>query len=655
MKNFLYLLIFLLSGLAFSQTTVTLQDQCNCEVLSGTLVTTPGSTTPAGADIGDLYVNTNTGSIFYWDGDSWELTSTDNQQVLDFSYDVPTRELTLEIENGGPPTTITLPAESLTALTLNGNSLEYLDENNVTNTIPLNVSDLDYDVPGNFLQFTDENGVLTTLPLNVGSLSFDAPTRELRYVDEGLGVTLITLPADALTTLAINGNSLEYFDENGVTNTIPLNVGSLSFNAGTREMTYVDEEGTPTVITLPSDTVTTLSTADNITYTYTSEDTTTTSFDGTDDQNASQVPLDGPLDVDGDTVNETNVQEALEDLAANSSDNQQVDEFSFNAVNSELYLDIQRDGQAVHVSDLSALEESADILANTNAINNHIAADNDTNATNEIQTLTSTDGSVTLANTGDDYDLSVNFPANNDNDATNELQTLSQSGTDVTLSDGGGTISVADNDNDPVNEIELPTGGTGGQILSTDGSGTYSWVDDDGGADTQDLSIDGTGRVISLVDGGQVTINPDDADADATNEFQDLSNAVVSANESVEIQITDGNNTTIDIRDADADPTNEIEIPTGGTNGQILATDGTGVYSWVNNDSGPTGPTGPTGPQGIAGPTGPQGDTRPNGSTGRYRSYRSNGPTRNSWPNGSTGRHGCNRSTRNSRSDGSTR
>jgi hypothetical protein len=42
-------------------------------------------------------------------------------------------------------------------------------------------------------------------------------------------------------------------------------------------------------------------------------------------------------------------------------------------------------------------------------------------------------------------------------------------------------------------------------------------------ADTQDLSIDITGRTISLVNGGNVTINPNDADADATNELSDLS------------------------------------------------------------------------------------------------------------------------------------
>ncbi|WP_373019169.1 hypothetical protein, partial [Muriicola sp.] len=82
-KKILFLL-FLVSGFAFSQTTVNLQDQCNCEVLSGTAVTSPGTTTPSGADTGDIYVNTNTGVIYFWDGDTWELTSSDDQVLQNF-------------------------------------------------------------------------------------------------------------------------------------------------------------------------------------------------------------------------------------------------------------------------------------------------------------------------------------------------------------------------------------------------------------------------------------------------------------------------------------------------------------------------------------------------------------------------------------------
>jgi hypothetical protein len=96
------LCILLFSGNTMAQTTVTLEDQCNCEVLQGTDVSAPGATTPTGADLGDLYVNTTTGTIFFWDGDSWEFTSvdTDNQQLQNFSFDISTNTLSLDIEDG---------------------------------------------------------------------------------------------------------------------------------------------------------------------------------------------------------------------------------------------------------------------------------------------------------------------------------------------------------------------------------------------------------------------------------------------------------------------------------------------------------------------------------------------------------------------------
>ncbi|TXK00796.1 hypothetical protein, partial [Flagellimonas pelagia] len=100
-KSIVALLFLLLTGIAFSQTTVTLQDQCNCEVLKGTDVSSAGAVSPTGADTGDIYVNTNTGTIYFWDGNSWELTSTDNQQLTGFTFDGITNTLTLSLENGG--------------------------------------------------------------------------------------------------------------------------------------------------------------------------------------------------------------------------------------------------------------------------------------------------------------------------------------------------------------------------------------------------------------------------------------------------------------------------------------------------------------------------------------------------------------------------
>lgn len=74
-------------------------------------------------------------------------------------------------------------------------------------------------------------------------------------------------------------------------------------------------------------------------------------------------------------------------------------------------------------------------------------------------------------------------------------------------------VNNDDADPDPLNEIELPNGGSNTQVLSTDGAGNYSWVNN---------------------------------------------------------------------ADADADSSNEIELPVGGSNAQVLSTDGAGSYSWVD-------------------------------------------------------------------------
>ncbi|MET7030702.1 beta strand repeat-containing protein, partial [Sediminicola luteus] len=317
------------------------------------------------------------------------------------------------------------------------------------------------------------------------------------------------------------------------------------------------------------------------------------------------------------------------------------------------------------------------------------ADDADSDPTNEIQTLSSTDGSVTLVKTGDDYDLSVavadgtetkvNAGANvtvagdgsiatpyvvsvatlddADADPTNELITSANlTGTDLNIIDAGGTttidlsslnnsgtddqtltlvgnnlsiedgntvvlptadgtetkvnagtnvtvagngsiatpyvVSVAtldDADSDPTNELSdlnlaaniltLTNPATGGNQVDLS-----SYVN----TDTQDLSIDGTGKIISLVDGGSVTINADDADADPTNEIQTLSSTDGSVtlvktgdDYDLSVAVVDGTETKVNagtnvsvagdgsiatpyvvsvatLDDADADPSNEL-------------------------------------------------------------------------------------------------
>ncbi|MDB4606060.1 hypothetical protein OAG83_01860 [Cyclobacteriaceae bacterium] len=54
---------------------------------------------------------------------------------------------------------------------------------------------------------------------------------------------------------------------------------------------------------------------------------------------------------------------------------------------------------------------------------------------------------------------------------------------------------IQEKDSSVTNEIELPTGGNSGQILSTDGSGTYSWIDAGAGGLVADAINDGTTTV----------------------------------------------------------------------------------------------------------------------------------------------------------------
>ena len=141
-----------------------------------------------------------------------------------------------------------------------------------------------------------------------------------------------------------------------------------------------------------------------------------------------------------------------------------------------------------------------------------------------------------------------------DNWGTQVVQT---SGSNIS---GDGTtanpLMVTDADSDPNNEIELPTGGTNGQVLSTDGSGNYTWVADNAGTDDQNI---------------------------ANLAFDNTTNILT-------VGIENGTSQTIDLsallNDADSDPNNEIELPTGGTNGQVLSTDGSGNYTWITDNAG---------------------------------------------------------------------
>lgn len=171
----------------------------------------------------------------------------------------------------------------------------------------------------------------------------------------------------------------------------------------------------------------------------------------------------------------------------------------------------------------------------------------DNDPLNEIQTVASPDGSVTVTANGTGFDLAVA--------AADGSETLIVDGQNTTVN-GNGTvgneysIDVPDNnDNDATNEF---------QDLS------------------RTILVPNEEVQINITDGNNTTIDIRDADADATNEFQDLANTVVTPNEEIEIAITDGANTTINIQDADADPTNEYNTGIAFDGTELTITDAGG-------------------------------------------------------------------------------
>ncbi len=267
MKNIILTLFLLMGGIVFSQTTVTLQDQCNCEVLSGTAVTAAGMAAPTGADTGDIYVNTNTGTIYFWDGNSWELTSSDDQRLQAFSFNAGTNVLSLRIENGNT-VTVNLAALANTGtddqrLTLVGNMLTLEDGGTVNlspyldNTDNQQITAFSLNGATNILTLTLQNGGTRNVDLSGLVGTDDQTAAEVTYNNgvSGLAATDVQAAIDEINaaagTVALVDNldgTYSFTDAGGnVTVISDTSVSTLVDNLdGT--YTYTDETGNPSTI-----------------------------------------------------------------------------------------------------------------------------------------------------------------------------------------------------------------------------------------------------------------------------------------------------------------------------------------------------------------------------------------------------------------------
>jgi len=166
-------------------------------------------------------------------------------------------------------------------------------------------------------------------------------------------------------------------------------------------------------------------------------------------------------------------------------------------------------------------------------------------------------------------------------------------------------------------------GGSAGYVLSTDGAGNLSWIN------VGSTFVGGPDTSVQYNHGGILGGNTNFT-YNATSDLLRVGNVSVSGYANVGNLVTTNSN---------LGSNSNVKI-TGGSNGYVLSTDGSGNLSWISSSAGSigaTGPTGATGPQGNpGGATGPTGATGANGATGPSGSTGASGPTGATGPSSNT-------------------
>lgn len=210
-------------------------------------------------------------------------------------------------------------------------------------------------------------------------------------------------------------------------------------------------------------------------------------------------------------------------------------------------------------------------------VDNLDITDGDKSATNEIQTLSKTGSNILLSTGGGSVVLNDDSPTNElqtistqsvdqntrslamsdgntinvdvrdaDANSTNEAQTLTRSGSNLTLTQvasvGGGIVSIDDADSNPTNEAQtLSKSGATVSLTNVSGAGGGSFIINDDSNTNEAQTISRTGTNVTLTQansagGGSFSIN--DADADATNELQNLNQVLTRGSDAGGSRIT---------------------------------------------------------------------------------------------------------------------
>ncbi|WP_405383414.1 beta strand repeat-containing protein [Maribacter sp. LLG6340-A2] len=542
-KTIMVIIALMMSGITAAQTTVTLEDQCNCEVLQGTDVSTPGAVTPAGADLGDLYVNTDTGTIYFWDGDSWELTTTDDQNLQNFSFDAATNILSLEIEDGN---TVTADLS-----TLNRTASEIVYDNSSSLLSAINVQDAIDEInaavgtvalvdngDGTY-DFTSADGNITTIGDTSISTLNDNGDGTYTYTDES-GLEQIIDTNSITISNTITGNRIATVTEaDGTTADIQETIISIVDN-NDGNVTLVNEAGASVTIA-KSD----ITANPDGTYTFTNNDGSDVTID-TNGLVISNLVAGNRIatvtEADGTTAD---INETITSIVDNNDGNVTlVNEAGASVTIAKSDITANPDGTYTFTNN-----DGSDVTIDTNGlvISNLVAG-------NRIATVTEADGT-----TADINETITSIVDNNDGNVT-------------LVNEAGASVTIAKSD------------------ITANPDGTYTFTNNDG----SDVIIDTNGLVISnLVAGNRIATvtEADGTTADINETITDISGTLTSGNEIGVYEKEDG--TTVSIQETitsivDNNDGNVTLVNEAGASVTIAKSDITanpdGTYTFTNND-----------------------------------------------------------------------
>ncbi|WP_456867708.1 hypothetical protein [Galbibacter sp. BG1] len=578
MKNGIIIIVLLVSGFAFSQTTINLENQCNCEVIKGTDVTAPGVTFYP-ADLGDIYINTDTGILYFWDGDSWELTSGNIVTNKEFEVDTENKQLVITDSDGGQV---------------------HVSFDEIADAIDKDEQQLSFDNSTNVL-FLENGGDV-----------------DLSLLEESSEIAAVQSDVDANEAAATNAIAAVQSDVD--TNKAAADAGILAnTNAlAAHESADKDLSATNEIQTLTS-------TDGSITVTPDSEGkdydfSIDLSGVNTDDQALSLSGNDLTLE-DGGTVDLTPF--------LDNTDDQTITAFSLNDTTNELKLTLEDGGsETVDFSTVLAAAGTDDQIAsevdysnstsgltaeNTQAAIDELAASNaadgDTDDENEIQALTSTDGSVVATKDADNnYDLSVDasstqftssegLTATDVQSAIDEVAAGSsddQTASEVDYSNGTSGLTAentqaaidelaasnaADGDTDDENELNTTFGVNGTNLELVDAGGTLQVALSDLGSDDQtasEVNVTAISGITSTdVQGVLEELNTNSTDDQTASEvdYSNSTSGLTAENTQAAIDELAASNAA----DGDTDDENELNTTFGvnGTNLELVDAGGT--------------------------------------------------------------------------------